>query len=304
MRPTATALLLALLAFVPGVAAAHPCEATVKELAGEVTRLENLVAADREVLNKAASSRQDSALVFEKLEQKRVEDEAELRIAWQRLLDAQEFCSQLMGAEALAARRTARPLFVLDVKVAYAVPVGNVWGSSTWDEFGYHPAWPMSDTWTGAVPLGVGGRYRFTPGLSAGVYFQWGPAFVTSSGTSGVAGTSGYDMRVGIEAVYGFLPDASWNPWVSLGTGWEWTQVSGQGASVTPNGWEFLNVQAGVDYRLSPTFALGPYLGFVGGNYTNITATGTSEGWGGAIPSGGRAFHGWIQFGVKGTATF
>ena len=304
MFRTITPLLLALLLLAPGVAAAHPCEATVKDLAGEVTRLENLVAADREVLNKAASTRQESALVFEKLERKRVEDEAELRIAWQRLLDAQEFCSQLMGAEALAARRTARPLFALDVKVAYAVPVGNVWGSSTWDEFGYHPAWPMSGAWTGAVPLEVAGRYRFTPGLSAGVYFQWGPAFVTSSAFNGIAGTSGYDMRVGIEAVYGFMPEASWNPWVSLGTGWEWTQYAGQGASVTMSGWEFLNVQAGVDFRLSSTFGLGPYVGFLGGNYTNISATGSAQGWGGAIPSGGRAFHGWIQFGLKGTATF
>jgi hypothetical protein len=303
MRPTVT-LLLALSLLVPGVAAAHPCEATVKGLASEVTRLENLVAADREVVNKAASTRQESALIFEKLDRKLVEDEAELRIGWQRLLEAQELCSQLVGAETRTARRNARPLFALDVKVAYAVPVGSGWGSSTWEDFGYHPAWPMTDAWTGAVPLEVAGRYRFTPALSAGVYFQWGPAFVTSSAFNGIAGTSGYDMRVGVEAVYGFMPDASWNPWVSLGTGWEWTQYAGQDASFTMSGWEFLNVQAGVDFRLSPTFGLGPYLGFVGGNYTNFSAVSAGVNSGGAIPSGGRAFHGWLQFGLKGTATF
>jgi hypothetical protein len=304
MLRTVTPLLLALPLLVPGLAAAHPCEAAVKDLAGEVTRLENLVAADREVVNKAASTRQESALVFEKLDRKLQADSADLRLAWQRLLEAQEGCNQLVGEEIQAGRGNARPLFALDVKVAYAVPVGNVWGSSTWDDFGYHPAWAMSDAWTGAVPLSVAGRYRFTPGLSAGVYFQWGPAFVTSPGFNAIAGTSGFDMRVGIEAVYGFMPEASWNPWVSLGTGWEWTQYSGQGASVTMSGWEFLNVQVGVDFRLSPTFAIGPYLGFLGGNYTTITATGTAQGWGGAIPSGGRSFHGWLQFGLKGTATF
>ena len=50
MPRTVILLLLALSLLAPGVAAAHPCEATVKELAGEVTRLENLVAADREVV--------------------------------------------------------------------------------------------------------------------------------------------------------------------------------------------------------------------------------------------------------------
>jgi hypothetical protein len=303
MLRTVTSILVVLAGLLPGLAQAHPCEATVKDLAGEVTRLENLVAADREVLNQAASTRQESALVFEQLDRKLQLDNADLRLAWQRLLDAQESCNQLVGYEAMIRRKGAQPTFALDVKVAYAVPVGNVWSASTWDN-GVHAAWAMSDTWTGSVPLGVAGRYRFTPGLSAGVYFQWGPAFVTSGGFPGVAATSGYDMRVGIEAVYGFLPDAPWNPWVSLGTGWEWTQVAGQGSTVTLSGWEFLNVQAGLDFRLSPTFGVGPYLGFVGGNYTNFSSVSGGIDAGGAIPSGGRAFHGWIQFGIKGTATF
>jgi hypothetical protein len=45
MSRTVTSTLAALALLLPGRAAAHPCEATVKELAGEVTRLENLVAA-------------------------------------------------------------------------------------------------------------------------------------------------------------------------------------------------------------------------------------------------------------------
>jgi hypothetical protein len=39
----------------------------------------------------------------------------------------------------------------------------------------------MSSTWSGAIPLGLAARYRFTPNVSAGVYFQWNPAFVSKS---------------------------------------------------------------------------------------------------------------------------
>ena len=193
---------------------------------------------------------------------------------------------------------------VLEATVAYAFPLGNVWGSSSWN-----PAVPMSVAWTGAIPLGVAGRYWFTPNVSAGAYFQWGSALLASPGFDGIAGTSGYDLRLGIEFAYGFAPEAALDPWVSVGTGWEWTQYSGtkgtgEIASVSMSGWEYLNVQAGLEFKLTPVFGIGPYVGFVAGNYTNIVASGASQGWGGAIPPDARSFHGWLQFGAKGTATF
>jgi hypothetical protein len=303
MRPTPPLLvLLAMLA--PRVAAANPCEAEVTDLAGKVTRLENLVAADRAVVNSAETSGRQGALVLDALRQKLQDDERELQLAWQRLLESQERCNRLIAEESRIARADATAVVALDVKAAYAIPVGNVWGSSPWN-----PALPMSAQWTGAVPLEVAARYRFTPGISAGAYFQWGPALVTSTGPDGIAGGSGYDMRLGVEAVYDFAPGTLLDPWISLGTGWGWSQYSGttgggNDASITMSGWEYLNFQAGLDFSLAPGFDLGPYMGFVAGSYTNIVATGASQGWGGAIPTDARAFHAWIQFGAKGTAKF
>ena len=171
----------------------------------------------------------------------------------------------------------------------------------------------MSDTWSGAIPLGVDARWRFTPALSAGVYFQWNPAFVASNfcntGTAGGASScSGSDLRLGIEVMYGFNPSGM-NPWVSLGTGWQWTNVSatvmGSSGGVTFSGWEYFNVQAGVDFPLSKLFALGPYLGYFGGTYTTMSATGNATLDGpSTIPSDMRTFHGWFQIGAKGTFNF
>jgi len=122
--------------------------------------------------------------------------------------------------------------------------------------------------------------------------------------TSGMA-CSAYDMRAGVEAVYGFLPAGFLNPWVSLGTGWQWTHFSiatdTQSAALTFSGWEYFNVQAGLDFNLSKTFAVGPYVGYFGGTYTSLSANLSGASTSSAIDSEFRAFHGWIQFGAKGT---
>ena len=292
--------LLAVLALLaPGVAAAHACEEEVEDLAGKVTRLENLVAADRAVVKSAASIGGQSALVLEALEQKLQSDQADLQQAWQRLLESQRRCTRLVDEEARAARGELMALVALDVKAAYAIPVGNVWGSSSWN-----PAAPMSGAWTGAVPLEVAVRYLFTPNVSAGAYFQWGPAFVTSPGFNQRTGSSGSDMRVGVELMYELDPESEINPWFLLGTGWGWTSYSASNASTTLSGWDYLKVQAGVDLKLAQAFSLGPYVGFSAGTYTNIVATGAWQGWGGAVPLDARSFHGWLQYGLSGTAKF
>jgi hypothetical protein len=201
-------------------------------------------------------------------------------------------------AAAITFATPAAAQVALDLKLGYAIPTGNA-------ASGADVTAAMSDAWSGALPIGVGARYRFTPNISAGLYFQFAPAFVASSLCDAGVSCSGYDMRLGIEAVYGFMPDASWNPWVSLGTGWEWIQLKasggGESASTTFSGWEYFNVQAGVDFPLSRAFALGPYLGYFGGTYTNVSVSSSLVNDSQSIPSANRSFHGWFQFGVKGT---
>lgn len=207
--------------------------------------------------------------------------------------------STVVVAAALAFAGTAQAQFALDLKAGYAFPTGSVGSGQT-----------MSDFWSGSLPLGVDARYRFTPNISAGVYFQWNPAFAASAFCNNVdlgATCSGSDMRLGLEVMYGFNP-AGMNPWVSLGTGWQWTNISaslgGETAGFTFSGWEYFNVQAGVDFPLSKLFSIGPYLGYFGGTYTNVTGTGSNPVGSQTIDSAFRTFHGWFQIGAKGTFNF
>jgi hypothetical protein len=201
-------------------------------------------------------------------------------------------------ASVLLVAPEARAQIALDLKVGYALPTGNVAAASlvTTD-----PQGKLSNVVSGAVPIEIAGRYRFTPNLSAGIYFQYAPAFVSSYVCLAAFSCSGSNVRVGAEAVYGFFPDAFVNPWVSVGSGWEWLNqsVSSQNQTVKKSysGWEWFNVQVGADFSLSRMFAVGPYLGFFGGQYASGSIDGTST----TIPSANRMFHGWWQFGAKGT---
>ncbi len=189
----------------------------------------------------------------------------------------------------------------LDFKAGYAIPVGNAENASV----ATGGAVPMSGAWSGAIPVELAARYLVTPNISLGVYFQYAPAFVASATCTSGASCTGYDMRTGLELVYGFLPDGPLRPWFSFGTGWEWTHYSvdtaTQSSGVTWSGWEVVNVQTGLDFALGRAFALGPYVGYVGGIYSNIFAGGAAKGYGGAVDLSSRSFHGWFQVGLKGS---
>lgn len=205
----------------------------------------------------------------------------------------------VVAAMAAAVAVTAAPAVAeaqvsFDLKAAYAIPVGNVWQSSPWN-----PAYSMSNAWSGAVPFELALRYRINPNYSFGAYGQFGPAF-TGSGSFGFPGTSGTDLRVGLEIVYVFAPDAPSTVWFSLGSGWEWTRYAATGTSVTVNGWEFLNFQLGLDFNTSKAFSFGPFVGFFMGTYSNIVSS-PDPAYGGQVPTEARAFHGWFQLGMKGT---
>lgn len=209
--------------------------------------------------------------------------------------------SVVVVAAALAFAPAADAQVALDFKVGYAMPIGYVQLQSPV----VSSDWPMSDWWSGAIPIEVAARYRFTPNVSAGVYFQWNPAFVSSATCGSGASCSGHDMRLGVVMVYDIIPDGAVNPWFGLGMGWQWSQASvttgGVTGTLNVNGWEFPVVQAGVDFVLAKAFALGPYVGFFGGTYTNLTYKyGSSESrW--AVDPSTRAYHAWVQFGLKGT---
>src|SRR5215831_10105323 len=180
-----------------------------------------------------------------------------------------------MPATALAQGGPApndRPGVDLAVRVGYAFPFGAVDGDNN-DS--------LSNFFSGAVPLILEAGYRFQSAVTVGLTFQYAFAQVknaTGCGTTGVS-CSGSIIRLGLEGLYHFQVGSSLVPWVGLGTGYEWMNVdlSGQGGasgSVGAHGFEFLTVQAGGNYYLTPPFAVGPFISFSFGRYETATSSG------------------------------
>jgi len=186
----------------------------------------------------------------------------------------------------------------LGLRLGYALPMGSLQKDVT-----------MSDYITGQVPIWVDAGYRFTPNIMAGLYFQYGFAFVNSDKCPSPASCSAHDMRLGIQGQYKVSPGESVDPWFGLGVGLEWlgtsTDVSGQSMSSTGNGLEFLNLQGGADFNVTDGLDVGPFLSFSLGQFNSYSYDCSSAlkasglcGPGGDIKD--KALHEWLTIGVRG----
>jgi hypothetical protein len=106
----------------------------------------------------------------------------------------------------------------------------------------------------GTVELQLG--YRASPQFSAGLYgavarFRHGDAIGDGSRASGAT--------AGVQVVFHNSDTRSIDPWVSVGVGWRGLWVNRIGAPASSmQGIELLRLQLGIDYRLSPRFAVAP----------------------------------------------
>jgi hypothetical protein len=130
---------------------------------------------------------------------------------------------------------------------------------------------------------------------------------------------SGNQIRFGVEGQYHFIPENRFDPWVGLGFGYEWLNFSDSlSAAATaanfgvskavnlnfgPNGWEFLNIQAGIDFRfvrdmvgVGPFVSFSPISEFVSKNVADSSLDGGSQ----SQSITNQSFHQWLIFGVRG----
>jgi hypothetical protein len=110
----------------------------------------------------------------------------------------------------------------------------------------------------GGAELSV--SYRMTPNLALGVY---GTLSGYDVGTR-VAPTTDLAIgaTLGVKADWHFRPTMAIDPWVSIGAGWRGLWLGNDAETERSlHGIEMTRVQFGVDYRISPTFALAPYMG-------------------------------------------
>jgi hypothetical protein len=69
-------------------------------------------------------------------------------------------------------------------------------------------------------------------------------------------------------------------------------------ASVGGNGIQFLNLQAGADYKVMPNLGIGPFIIFGLGQYSSWSFSGPNLPPGRSVQE--TALHGWLTFGLRG----
>jgi opacity protein-like surface antigen len=189
----------------------------------------------------------------------------------------------------------SKPGVDLGVRLGYALPFGNTDGTDK-----------LSDGFSGAVPIVLEAGYRLNESFTVGALFQYGLAQVKENMTTmcgGAVSCSGSVIRLGIEGIYNFNLDAPVTPWVGIGSGYEWMNISGtvagQNISAGAKGFEFVTVHAGGDYRVTPQLALGPFLSFSLAQYSSIS--GEAPGLGSTtMDITQKKMHEWLQIGVRG----
>ncbi len=183
--------------------------------------------------------------------------------------------------------------FSAALRLGYAFPLGSADATAT-----------LSSIFSGSVPIWIDAGWRLDPSWFVGAFFQYGFGIVSSrwqSPTCTISGVScsGSVIRFGGEAIWTPSPQATFAPWLGAGIGYEISraQASALGATqarTTLEGFEFLNLQLGADYRLSPTFAVGPYVALSLAEYSEQSEVGSS----GSIAD--RKLHEWLQLGLRG----
>lgn len=187
----------------------------------------------------------------------------------------------------------------LGVRAGYGVPLGKA-GDNT----------NLSDQVKGMVPLWVDLGYRFDPNWYFGGFFQYGFGFVPSIASApgapcSIAGVSCSvnDLRFGLNVHYHFRPAETFDPWLGVGAGYEILNLSGSatGVSVSAStrGFEFGNVQLGLDFKISPAFGVGPFAAFTIAQFSDNSASLNGRDLN-APGYTNKSIHEWLIFGARG----
>lgn len=211
-----------------------------------------------------------------------------------------------------AARADDAHPFRLALRTGYGVPFGRYADVRTIATFRDPDVNALSDDTYGVIPFWLDAGYEVTPHLLLGAYFAFGivlPKVAPASNPLSGGCPDGVDcaaigIRAGIQAEYAFAPDASTQPWLSLGLGYEWVSTTiedediGLEVKSLHHGPELLQLSGGVDFRLTPAFGLGPFATLSALQYTSCSfeLSGTEQ----PCEIEDAAWHGWVLLGVRG----
>lgn len=189
---------------------------------------------------------------------------------------------------ALAIPAVSHAQFTLGARLGYGLAMGDAE-----KDFG------MSDFVKSQIPIQIDAMYRVTPDFALGAYFSYGFA-QTGGFTADLCDLPGADcsvssLRIGVQGTYAFSKASpQFVPWVGAGIGWESVSFDAGGGSTDVTGFEFLNLQGGAAFKVSPQFQVGPY--------AQLAISQFSSADGNDIPD--KAMHQWLSFGVRGSFDF
>jgi hypothetical protein len=160
-----------------------------------------------------------------------------------------------------AARADEQSGVSVGVRTGYGIPVGAAKSGLS-----------LGDYAGGMIPFWFDLGYRLDPHWYVGVYFQFGLTFPPNHSCP-QASCDGSDLRGGINVTYNFMPSQKVDPWLGIGTSYEVNRVYVEDESQTEtsqiyHGFDYLNIEGGIDLRFVKHLPFGPFFDFSLGQYS------------------------------------
>jgi hypothetical protein len=157
----------------------------------------------------------------------------------------------------------------LGARVGVGLPMGNV-------QTGRGEA--LDQTIRAMVPIAGDVGLRITHSWYVGAFYAYAPGF-SGAGVSSFCSShyldrcSVRDSRLGLDVQYHMLPGQTLDPWMGVGFSFEWLTFAAHdpsydySSSITATGWDFLDVQAGLDLSIIGELRGGPFASFPIGEF-------------------------------------
>ncbi|HET9038317.1 MAG TPA: hypothetical protein VFN45_19030 [Myxococcaceae bacterium] len=191
--------------------------------------------------------------------------------------------------------------FEVALRVGIGVPLGSAYQTTGGTEVS------LSDWSSITIPVQLDLGVRLGGSWFLGGYFSYGfagsakVAFPTFTCGTGDVSCSPKTLRFGGQVHWHVLGNVATDPWIGLGSGYEKVSIGvsggGSDASLDISGWEFANLQLGIDFALGSAVKIGPWVSFSVGQYSS--AGGSSGGSGLSAEITNKTMHEWLMGGVR-----
>jgi len=182
--------------------------------------------------------------------------------------------------------------FEASLRVGFGLPLGSAAGNASGGG-----EQKLSDWSSFTVPIQLDIGVRLGGSWFLGGYFSYGFGGSVDSAICN-NGCTPSTLRIGGQVHWHPLGNVATDPWIGLGSGYEELKVSASDGNGSLTGWEFGNLQLGLDFALGSVVKIGPWVSFSIGQYGTVSAAGTGGG-SASVPIPNKTIHEWLMGGVR-----